>query len=268
LQPVWEALRNFVQTEGAIANIVQRFETATISIEGLADTIDDEEGQELLRKRMHLLQRSMSMVNAALIDKDAGEEYTRKFASVNGLDTIWDRLAHSVAKAAKMPMTQLFGMSPSGLATDDKSGRANWRKQVRAYQNDYVRPALKRYYRLLTGEPVRVKFSPLDEATAAEEAQIAKTRAEARALAYDRGVIRDKEWRRKLVEEGIIENAEFNPDAGQPKTDVYEGPDDPAIPDHVPAADRPKWVEAWNEAYDETNSEERAFRAANSAIQD
>lgn len=205
LQVVYEAIRQFTQSQQAIANIIQRFETATISISGLADVLSADDGGELILQRMQLMQRTLSLINAAVIDADAGESYERKFATVTGLDTLWDRLAHSVARAAKMPMTQLFGMSPAGLGNDDRSGRANWRKQVGAYQRHELRPALERYYTALNnGRPVKVKFNPMDETTPVEEAEILKMRAETRKIYVEAALASPEDFRDQMIEEGVL----------------------------------------------------------------
>lgn len=224
LQHCWDPIRNFESSENAIANLIQRFEIATYSIEGLSDIMDEEEGRKNLLHRMKLIQQTVSMVRAVIIDKSAGEDYSRQYASVNGLDTLWDRLAHSVAKAARMPMTQLFGMSPSGLATDDQSGRANWRKQIASFQAR-LKPELKKFYRLLHGSEVEIRFLPQDEATAREEAEIRKLDAETRKLYVDMTAASPDEFRKLMVEEGLIENAEMDEDLlGIP---ISEEPPDP-----------------------------------------
>lgn len=209
LQACFDRIRNFEQTESAMGNIVQRFEVATYSVSGLGDMLDSPEGQNKLLQRLQLLQRTASMVRAIVIDKEAGEEYTRSYSAVTGLDTIWDRLAHSVAKDAEMPMTQLFGMSPSGLATDDESGRANWRKKVRSEQQNQLVPPLERYYRLLNkGRPVTVECNPLDESTAIESANIEKIRAETRDTYVAFGGAAPDEFRPAMVREGVIPTEE------------------------------------------------------------
>ena len=210
LQSVWDSLRRFTETEQAIANIVQRFETATLSIAGLAEMLETPEGTPMILARVKLIQKTLSMIQAAVVDKDAGEEYSRSFAQVNGLDTIWDRMAHSVAKAAQTPMTQLFGMSPSGLSSDDASGRANWRKRVATYQDEQLRPALKQYYTLLNGgREVEIVFHPLDESTAKEEADIAKTKAETMSTYVMMGSMNPLEVRPHLLKSGIIEDMDL-----------------------------------------------------------
>ena len=205
LQAPWDAIRRFEETENATATIVQRFETSVFSIANLQAALEDGQGFELIRKRLQLVAESMSILQAALIDIDAGESYTRQFANVQGLDTIWDRLAHSVAKAARMPMTQLFGMSPSGQATDDESGRANWRKQVAAYQKVVLRPLLEYLYRLIYGVEVRIEFNPVDELTTTEKATVLSTIAQTYRVFLEHGAIVSEEARVFLAKEGLID---------------------------------------------------------------
>jgi phage-related protein (TIGR01555 family) len=223
LQACWDRIRNFEQTELAMGNIVQRFEIATYSIDGLGEILESPDGREKILNRLQLIQRTISMVRAVVLDKEAGESYTRSFTSVNGLDTIWDRLAHSVAKGARMSMTQLFGAAPSGLATDDESGRANWRKQIKTVHTRDLEPALKRYYQLLNdGRPVQIVFAALDEATATEEASIAKTNAEMREIYVRMGAAVPNEFREHLMREGIVVSVEMeeSTDEGDPDGDL------------------------------------------------
>jgi len=120
-------------------------------------------------------------------------------------------------------MTQLFGMSPSGLATDDESGRANWRKQIKTYQEQVLCPALEKYYRLVTGKEIKVVFNALDEATALEEAEIRKLDAETRNIYVAAGIAGGDEFREDMVREGVIQKAE--------REDGLEGDADLQLPE-------------------------------------
>lgn len=213
VQPVWDSVRNFTQSEQAMATIIQRFEQATVSIAGLSESLatGGKESEDLIRKRMQMMHESLSILNAALIDADAGEKYERKYATLTGLDVMWDRFAQSVAKAARMPMTQLFGQSPDGMSTDDQSGKANWRKQITAYQNKTLRPALEWYFTLINGgKPVWIEFASHEETTATEEATIAKMRAETDATYLARGVYSAEEVRQREIDEGRLVDRGFD----------------------------------------------------------
>jgi len=230
LQAAWDRIRNFEQVELSMGNIVQRFEIATYSIDNLGEILESVDGREKILQRLQLIQRTISMVRAVVLDKQAGESYDRSFTSVNGLDTIWDRLAHSVAKSARMSMTQLFGAAPSGLATDDESGRANWRKQNKNIQTRDIGPALERYYRILNeGRPVKIVWAALDEATAMEEATIQKLRAETREVYTRMGAAVPQEFREHLVREGVI--ITLDPDLDElGDADVFNPDEDDADP--------------------------------------
>jgi phage-related protein (TIGR01555 family) len=213
LQRVWASLRRFVQTEQAIANIVQRFETATFKIAGLAAAFGSPEGERLVTERMRLLARSQSIVNAALVDADGGESFERTFANVAGLDALWDRLAHSVAKAAGEPMTQLFGMAPGGLSSDDKIGKANYRKRVALYQDRYFKKNLQTFYKTYNeGRPVEIEFLPIDESTPEEDQLNNESLARMISVIVGAGVMSADEARDLLREKRLIQNDDPAPE--------------------------------------------------------
>jgi phage-related protein (TIGR01555 family) len=204
LQVVWDALRRFLSTEQGIALLVQRFEQATISIAGLASVLAAEDGEMLIQRRMRIMHQSLTTLHAALVDKDAGEEYSRQYGSVQGLDTVWDRMANSVSKAAKMPMTLLFGLSAGGLSSDDEAGKANWRKQVTQYQMQDLGPQLTWLFYCITGRPVWIEWPAADETTPKEEAEIDKLHAEADAIRIGLGIYDALEVRDRLIQAGKL----------------------------------------------------------------
>jgi len=194
LQRPWDAVRRFCETENGMGRIVQSFERATISMSGLASVLSDEEGVQMIEARMGLLSRSVSMLNAVLLDADSGEQYTRTSSTVTGLPELYDRFAQSVSKAARMPQTILFGTTPSGLNTDGESGIQGWHKRVHAYQEQKLAPEISRLvgymFAAQGSEPEAwgIAWAPLDEPGAKEQAEVRKLTAETDAIYLDRGV--------------------------------------------------------------------------------
>lgn len=183
LQACWPSIRRFENVEQGIASVMDRFETATYSISGLAGTLAMDDGADLITRRMRLVQQTISMTNAVVLDADAGETYTRNYANLMNMDSIWDRMALSASKSAKMPMTQLFGQAPGGMASDDEAGKANWRKQIKVAQTEDLLPVFEQYYRHLNGgKSVKIVFDNTEEMTASQESDIAVKRATARQL--------------------------------------------------------------------------------------
>lgn len=170
-----------------------------VAISGLASVLQDDEGVEIIQRRMAMLAQGVSMLNMVLLDADAGESFTRQSSSVSGLPEMRDRFASSVAKAARMPETVLFGTAPSGLNTDGESGIQGWHKRVRAYQTHSLRRELEKLYKVLwcsrqgpsggeEPESWRVEFPPLDEPGEREVAELRKMVAETDAIYLDRAV--------------------------------------------------------------------------------
>ncbi|MFU8803622.1 MAG: DUF1073 domain-containing protein [Bradymonadaceae bacterium] len=199
LQRPWDAMRRFVESEQAMARIVQSYEVTTIGMAGLAKVMQDDDGADLIHARMQLLAKSLSIINAYLLDTDAGETLMRQSSSVTGLAELRDRFAESVSKAARMPQTILFGTAPAGLNTDGESGIQSWHKRVKALQTHGIEPQLERLYRIL----FRAKKGPtkgtepkgwglnwraLDEPGEKEQAETRFTVAQTDAIYLDRGV--------------------------------------------------------------------------------
>lgn len=193
LQRPWNAVRRFSDVENATARIVQSFEQVVVSIGGLAQAQAQGHG-DLVEARMKMLAVGRSILNTILLDADAGESYTRDTASVAGLPEILDRFALSVAKAARMPMTKLFGQAPSGLNTDGASGENTWNKRVATYRERELTPQIDRLcealFKQAGGEPESwaVVWPPLDEPSLREMAETRKIVAETDAIYLDRGV--------------------------------------------------------------------------------
>lgn len=217
IHAVWDAVRQFLATENAAAQLVQRAETGVYKIPGLENILAGD-GEDLLIERLRLIQVTMSLINAIMVDSENGGDYRRDFASFAGIPEIWDRLALSVAKAARMPMTRLFGMAPAGLAGDDASGRAMWRNQVSDYQKQVLEPALLAYYRHLhPGVDLVVEFGDIDELTPGERAEVNERHAKTITSLLATGAISPVEARQMMVEAGLAP-PNFDPEATEDTT--------------------------------------------------
>jgi uncharacterized protein len=197
LQSVWNAIRNFYQSEQAIVNVINRFEVATLSIAGLSDVQTEEDGTRLLQERMALLHKTLSILQLAMVDADAGESYERRFATVTGLDTLWDRLASSVAKAARMPKSQLFGDSASGIRGDDEAGGKGWRKQVQEFREMELLNNVAKFVSILLGRLVEPTgdWGFAESPKPVDIARIEQIKADTTRILVEKGVISTDEAR-------------------------------------------------------------------------
>lgn len=211
LQAVWTPVSNFVQSEKSIVNIINRFETATFHIAGLSAAQGDEESMQMIQERMELAHKSLSILNAMMVDADANEAYERRFATVTGLDTLWDRLATSVAKAAKMAKSQLFGEGNSGIRGEDEVGGRGWRKQVEEYRNEELLLNIIKLVSLMKGRrvvPLRDKnneviWGNVDSPKPVDQARIDQMASQRIATLLEHGVIGSAEARTLLAGKSV-----------------------------------------------------------------
>lgn len=109
-------------------------------------------GQELLRKRFAFTEAVRSTVHAILLDAD-NEEFERKTSSVTELSNLIEKFAQDLAAATQMPITRLFGQSPSGLNATGESDTRMWYDRVSNYRTDYIEPIILQILRLASEDP-------------------------------------------------------------------------------------------------------------------
>lgn len=169
-------------------NIIDDFITATLKVKDLADLLQaDDEGENLVQKRMQLLDLTKHIINTVLIDTE--EEYEKKASSVSGLPQLLDKFILSLSSVSNQPVSVMMGQSPSGLnATGDNDIRS-WYDTVNYEQNTRIEPPLMRILELLMmvkGSPfggkidktVEIEFTPLWQPTEKEKAETEKVKAE------------------------------------------------------------------------------------------
>lgn len=204
VQRTWNALARLGVGEKAIGILLQELSLAIWKMQGLADVLSGPNGQELFMRRIVAANISKSVCRAMVIDAE-NEDFGRVSAKLSGAANLYDRLAQSLASAAEMPMTLLFGQSPGGLSTDDKSGRINWydtmaSRQVKAYE-----PHIRHLVDLMMlakegptkGKVIEydVAFRPLYEPTEEEQSATRKQQAETDHIYIEDQVLDPREVR-------------------------------------------------------------------------
>jgi hypothetical protein len=120
----------------------------------------------------------------------------------------WLELSTKVAAAAaQMPISKLFGQSATGLNATGEGDARNWYDAVAVYQAERrKRPAYEQILKLLFASksgPTRgiepenwaLKFPPLWQPTAKEQAETRKVVAETDQINYDMGLVTSEELR-------------------------------------------------------------------------
>lgn len=204
LQQAHDAIARFESAEAGIGHLLAEYEIGVLTVTGMqqAQSMGGAGAAGKIVERMGLMNMTKSITRMLVLGD--GERYERSTASLSGIADARDRLASSVAGAARMPMTRLFGQAPGGLSTDDKSGITNWDDYVAAYQRRHMEPAILRMCELLMaagvvdapeGATVRVSFRPLRTPTDAEAADTRMKHAQADKIHWEIGVLDETELR-------------------------------------------------------------------------
>jgi phage-related protein (TIGR01555 family) len=236
LQACYSHLRSFGQSFNSVDAILKAFVQDVIKMEGLMNLVASGK-EDLIRKRLNLLDLSRSVLNAKLLDTKEG--YEKVASSVTGIPEVLDRLAQALAAARGIPLTRLMGVSPGGLnATGDGETR-QWYDQVSSYQENRVKPELERLIRYMflakeTGygsvpEGWAITFNSLWQQSDKETVETRKVQAETDQIYLDAGILTPEEIRESRFKDGVwsmgYDDVEGElPEAEEPETDPVTDP--------------------------------------------
>ncbi len=221
LQGLWDELLHYAQSHKNAALIVERLSQAIYKFKQLAETLASADGDELVKKRMELVDIARHLLNTIVIDGE--EDFDLKNIPLTNLPEMLDRFGLALSAVSGIPFTVLFGRSPAGMNATGKSDLENWYDLIRQIQKRQLKKPLDRLVRLLMickeglfkgrqPEMWKVEFKPLWLPSDKEQAETDKIKAEAKEkTANERntyvgmGALDPSEVRAKLVEEGEYE---------------------------------------------------------------
>ena len=243
-------LRNFQTGHDSAATLLHDFAQAVFKIKNLTEMIASEGGDQLVQKRMELVDACRSVVNAIIIED--GEEFERKVTSLQGLPEMLGKIEQRLVQASKMPHTVLLGEGPGGLGATGDSQKTDWFDYVARQQEINYKPQLEKFFRycfLAKDGPTKgrepetwsIEFNPLWQMDQKEQADVDLKNAQADALYIDRAVLDPDEVAKSRFgqNEGAIQidleardSQKFNPNP--PNMDAFGDEGDPELMhDHV-----------------------------------
>lgn len=205
---VYTAVKQYGGSMSSTLALMADASQGVYKIKGLLDIIRGG-NEESLIKRMRVMERVRSTLNAVLLDAE-GEDYARIATTLTELGNLIDRFQVQVASAAAMPVTELFGKSAAGMNATGENDTRSWYDKVTKVQRTKGQPALERILRLLMRsklgptngvEPASwsVKFPPVWQPTALEAATMRKTKVETAAILQDMQVVTPAQVARALL---------------------------------------------------------------------
>ena len=195
-------LADFGLSWGSAAHLIQDFAQAVFKMKGLAEAVAGEEGN-LVLTRMAQMDLCRSVARAVPIDAES-EEYGREATPITGLAELLSAFVMRLSAAAQMPVTILFGVSPSGLNSTADGDLSIWYDRIGSKQETDLRPRLTRLISILLKakegptngvepEGWEYVFKSLWQATEKEQAEARKLQAETDAVYIDTNVLEPEE---------------------------------------------------------------------------
>jgi len=203
LQPVYDAVRDIDSGGQSLSSQLASAVQSVYKIKGLHEQILAG-NREFVEDWMASLELFRSHLRAVGLDAD-NEDLQYLARPLGDSVHVYHALMHRVAAAADMPITELFGMSPSGLSTDDQSGTRRFYDKITAEERQGEQGrALDRVLEVITnqqlvpslnGSEVLYSWPSLYSPTAKEEAELTKLRADTAVQLIAAGVLTAEEVR-------------------------------------------------------------------------
>jgi len=199
LNKLHDAIRDYQNAFASASALVLDFAQAVYKIKNLADIVGAPDGIEILERRIAIVERSRSILRAALVDADK-EDFERKSTTLAGLPDTLDKLARKFSASTEYPHTILLNESPGGnLGGTGESEKRDYEDVVRGAQLAVLKPRLKQFFNLLflsregptkgRLEPYDIEFNTLRQLSQAEKLEARERQAKIDQIYINTGVV-------------------------------------------------------------------------------
>lgn len=165
---------------------LSRLSQGILKLDGLTSVLSQEGGDEIVERRLQLIDMARHMMNTIAIDST--DEYDQKNTTLAGVKEIQESFQQALSAVTDIPATILFGRSPAGQNATGKADFENYYNMVGRIQKYSLKPQLSRLiyllgkcsqYRLHMPEAYTIVFNPLWNASDKEQAETENTKAQA-----------------------------------------------------------------------------------------
>ncbi|MGN6106215.1 MAG: anti-CBASS protein Acb1 family protein, partial [Kofleriaceae bacterium] len=194
------ALRDCGSGYGAVAHLLTEGAQAILTIPGLKQMAASR--PKKFFDRMEALDMGRTIVRALLLDGD--EKFERQATNVAGYGELLDHQSIYLSAHTDIPLSILFGYSPSSLGQPGETELTLWYNIIRAIQRRQLTPPLKRIARLVMRsirqrklpKRIDVTWAELVRMTVKERAEAELTQARADSMNIKSGMLHPDEARR------------------------------------------------------------------------
>lgn len=212
LQSIYTTLTQVDSVYANIASLVFEAKVDKIKIPGFTEKLANKVYRDKMIERYMLANIGKSINNTLMLD--AEEEWILDQISFAGLPDVVQQFVLAASGAADIPITRLFGQSPSGLSATGEHDMKNYHDRIASIQTLEIDPACDLFTQCLLrsalGSPsdeIFHEWTPLEQMSEKEQAEIGKMNAETAAALINTGLFMPEEMRNvvgnQLVESGF-----------------------------------------------------------------
>lgn len=150
LQRVINVVRDMQSAWDGVSYLLSELSIKVTSIKGLIQGLTT--ARDTIKARLALMNETIGINRMAVLDADKEELQRVETGQLAGLAAVLEVLCSRLAAAAEMPLSILFGQSPTGLGSGEDPNTRAWYAQVEAYQRRELRPVLTRLVEMVAAE--------------------------------------------------------------------------------------------------------------------
>lgn len=228
-----EGIRDYAIAHHSAAHIIKGLNQMILTIDSLADLIATDEGTELVKKRLEILDMARSIMNMVLLDKD--EKHDIQTQSAAGVSEIIQTAINRVSTDTGIPPSILIGQAKSGLNSRATEDQDLYNALVKEMQIFDLKPQMEKLVEIVmasssgptSGKIIpdwAIQFNPLETPSELETAEQRDKTADTDRKYWEMDVLSNQEIRasRFRGNEYSIEtkiNPEFDPQNVDPDDD-------------------------------------------------
>lgn len=208
VESIFDELRKRDNVSWNIAQLTFMANIRVLKMQDLGQLLaatDSESQAELLRT---LEAQNMLLNNMGMQVMDAADGLETHQYTFGGLADCYQQFIMDISGAAEIPVTRLFGRSPSGLNATGESDLQNYYDMIAEKQESYLRPILNKVlppFIISTlgslPDDFDFEFDPVAEPTDKERADLAKCGTDNVVAAYNAGLISQRTALKELKQQ-------------------------------------------------------------------
>lgn len=255
---IQRAMKNAITAHGNGPKLLDRSVQPIYKMKNLASTLAAEGGDEIVMKRLEVIDLARGILNSIAIDSE-GEDYDFKSLTFTGVKDVIDSTCNMLSAVTNIPQTILFGRSPAGENSTGDSDFENYYNYVERIQKLMVKKNIRSLLDILfcaglanheidEKPKYKLEFNPLWSLSDAEQANVDKTRADTEFVKAQTAqlYVNMQALDPSEVRDALSRSEDFTVDKildGDADEDWGLG--DPVPPDGAPAEmEQPEWTEA------------------------